>query len=119
MRLAETYLIRAEAHLGSGNTTLAAADINELRRRAGAPDVVPGDVDIDYILDERLRELHFEEFRLLTLTRLGKLVERARAHNPVFVGHSIQDYHNLWPIPFSEIEANTEAVLEQNPGYFE
>ena len=117
MRLAETYLIRAEAHLGNGDATSAAADINVVRQRAGAPDVTSGEVDIDYILDERLRELHFEEFRLLTLTRLGKLVDRARTYNPVFVGNSIQDHHNLWPIPFSEIESNTEATLEQNPGY--
>lgn len=117
MRLAETYLLRAEAHLGNGDPGLAAEDINVVRRRANAPDVTPEEVDIDYILDERLRELHYEEFRLLTLTRLGKVAERTRMYNPEYVGATIQDYHNLWPIPFSEIEANTEAVLEQNPGY--
>jgi len=117
MRLAETYLLRAEAHLGNGNKDLAAADINVVRSRAEATDVSPEAVDIDYILDERLRELAYEEFRLLTLTRLGKLVDRTRRFNPVYVGATIQDHHDLWPIPFSEIEVNVEAVLEQNPGY--
>jgi len=119
MRLAETYLLRAEAHLGNNNPGLAADDINEVRRRSNAPEVSDGEVNIDYILDERLRELNYEEFRLLTLTRLGKLVQRTKAYNPIFVGNSMQDHHNLYPIPFSEIEANTEAVLTQNLGYFE
>lgn len=117
MRLAETYLLRAEAHLGNGDAASAAADINVVRRRSSAPDVSPANVDIDYILDERLRELYYEEFRLLTLMRLDKLVERTRTYNNEFVGGTIQDYHNLWPIPLGEIEANTESVLEQNPGY--
>lgn len=122
MRLAETYLLRAEAYLGKGQTGLAADDINELRKRAQAPLVSAGDIDIDFILDERARELHFEEYRLLTLKRLGKLVERVTDHNPYYngtydTGFVIQDFHNLWPIPQQEIERNTEAVLEQNPGY--
>jgi len=117
IRLAETYLLRAEANLGKGDLVAAAEDINVVRRRANAPEVTPDDINIDYILDERLRELYYEEFRLLTLTRLGKLVERTRKFNPIFVGQSIQDHHNLWPIPFSEIEVNVEAELTQNPGY--
>ena len=116
IRLAETYLLRAEAHLGNNSTTLAAADINVVRQRASAPDVLPGNVDIDYILDERLRELHFEEFRLLTLTRLGKLVDRTRSLNPL-VGDTYEDYNDLWPIPFDDIERNIEADLAQNQGY--
>ncbi len=116
IRLAETYLLRAEAYLGMGNNVKAAADINVVRSRAKAPDVDPAEVDIDYILDERMRELYFEEFRVLTLTRLGKLVERTKKYNSP-VGNTMQEYHNLWPIPFSEIEKNTEATLEQNPGY--
>jgi len=117
MRLAETYLLRAEAHLGKGDLVSAAADINEVRRRSKAPDVSSGEVNIDYILDERLRELYYEEFRLLTLMRLGKLAERTRKYNNKFVGATIEDFHNLWPIPLSEKEANTGADLGQNPGY--
>lgn len=116
IRLAETYLLRAEANLGSGNKDAAAADINVVRSRAQAPLITAGEVDIDYILDERARELYLEEFRLLTLTRLGKLVERTRKHNP-FNGNTYADHNNLFPIPFSEIEKNVMAELQQNPGY--
>jgi hypothetical protein len=116
MRLAETYLLRAEAYLGMSNTTLAAQDLNAVRSRAGASAVSPGSVTIDYILDERLRELGVEEKRMLTLMRLGKWAERTRKCNP-FYGVQMKDNYNLWPIPFSEIERNNGAVLEQNAGY--
>lgn len=117
IRLAETYLLRAEAYLGNNNLPAAVADINVVRRRAQAPDASPSEVDIDYILDERLRELHFDEPRLFTLTRLGKLVERVRKYNP-YAGDSYLDHNNLWPIPFGEIEKNIEGDIQQNPGYF-
>lgn len=116
IRLAETYLLRAEAYLGNGNTSDAASDINVVRDRAGAPPVDAGEVDIDYILDERARELHMEENRLLTLTRLGKYVERVRKYNPP-IAEDIKDRNDLWPIPYTEIEKNLEAEMEQNPGY--
>jgi hypothetical protein len=126
-RVAETYLLRAEAHLGKNNQAAAAADINVVRARANAPLANASQVDIDYLLDERLRELCFEEPRMVTLCRMGKHVERTRRYNTTYVGRdgvhfessgtSIEDYHNLWPIPFSEIERNIGAVLEQNPGY--
>ena len=103
--------------MGKGDLASAASDINKVRQRSSAPDVAPEEVDIDYILDERLRELYYEEFRLLTLMRLGKVAERTRKYNNEYVGATIQDFHNLWPIPLSEKEANTEADLEQNPGY--
>jgi len=122
IRLAETYLLRAEAHFGNGDATSAAADINVVRGRANAIAVTPGEIDIDYILDERMRELGVEEKRRLTLNRLGLLYDRTNRYcsgNPVAAnfGCDVQPYHNLFPIPFSEIESNTGAVLEQNPGY--
>lgn len=116
IRLAETYLLRAEAYLGMGDLTQAAEDINVVRRRAQAPEVLPGEVDIDYIMDEQLRELHFETLRIFTLGRLGQIVERNREVNPI-VGNNIGDHQNLWAIPFSEIQRNRGAELEQNPGY--
>lgn len=114
MRLAETYLIRAEAYLGKGDKVNAANDINAVRNRSQAPPIGPDEVDIDYILDERARELMFEENRMQTLCRLGMLVERNRKYNDL---HDLYDHQNLWPIPFSEIQKNTEAELTQNPGY--
>jgi len=115
-RLAETYLLRAEAYLGKGDRQKAADDINVLRNRAKATPATAGDINIDYILDERLRELYMEEFRTVTLTRLGLLYDRAKRYNPKS-GLTIESYHNLWPIPTTEITQNTGAVLEQNPGY--
>ncbi|UOG77324.1 RagB/SusD family nutrient uptake outer membrane protein (plasmid) [Hymenobacter tibetensis] len=114
-RLAETYLIRAEAHFGRGDRVAAAADLNVVRSRAGASPVTPANVTLDYILDERMRELGIEEKRRLTLMRLGKVVDRVRRYNPYY--SDIQDHHNLFPIPAAEIERNRAAVLEQNPGY--
>jgi hypothetical protein len=71
IRIAETYLIRAEAYLGLGNKQKAADDINVLRARAGAKKCSAGDINIDYILDERIRELFGEEQRWITLSRLS------------------------------------------------
>lgn len=115
-RVAGVYLLKAEAYLGKGDNTNAAAAINVLRTRAHASLVAPGDVDIDYILDERARELLGEEHRRVTLSRTGKLLERTQLYNP-HTGPTMQAHNVLLPIPQSQIDANTEAVLEQNPGY--
>ena len=116
LRLAETYLLRAEAHFRKGNQVQAAADVNEVRSRAHAPLANPNEITMDYLLDERARELVYEEQRRITLHRTNTLVERVRKYNDLNKD-DIQDHHNLWPIPFSEIEANQDAVLNQNPGY--
>lgn len=115
-RLAETYLLRAEAYLGKNEKQLASDDINVLRNRAQATPSSATEMNIDYILDERLRELYMEEFRAVTLTRLGLLYDRDKRFNPKS-GLTIEAYHNLWPIPATEITQNTDAVLEQNKGY--
>ncbi len=115
-RLAETYLLRAEAYLGNGELQKAADDINVLRNRAQATPATAGEMNIDYILDERLRELYLEEFRAVTLTRLGLLYDRDKRYNPKS-GLTIEPFHNLWPIPATEITQNTGAVLDQNTGY--
>lgn len=119
IRLAETYLLRAEAYMDNGDLASAAADINVVRGRANALAVTAADVNIDLILEERIRELYTEEFRLLTLMRLGLLVERTRLYhtNPIVPGANIQDYNNLFPVPQGEIDLNTGSDMEQNPGY--
>lgn len=121
MRLAETYLLRAEGYLGLGETGKAATDINVVRTRSNATPISADDVTIDYILDERARELFTEEWRMLTLMRLGRLVDRVQTYNnnPGNPGCGIQSHHSLLPIPQDEIDLNTGAVLEQNPGYEE
>jgi hypothetical protein len=117
-RLAETYLLRAEAYVQKGDLANAAADINIIRARSNAEPILSSQATIDYILDERARELITEERRRLTLSRLGKLVERVRKYQTrLDVISTIQDNHELYPIPQSAIDANFSAELNQNPGY--
>ena len=117
-RLAGTYLLRAEAYLRSGDKINAAKDINVIRERAHADPVAPDKVDLDYILDERARELFTEEPRRRTLIRMGKLVERVRKYGLMESSReTIQDYNKFWPIPQEVIDANSGATLEQNDGY--
>ncbi|XOV94069.1 MAG: RagB/SusD family nutrient uptake outer membrane protein [Bacteroidota bacterium] len=115
-RLPETLLIRAEAYMNLGNTGAAAADINTIRNRVNATPVNAADVDIDLILDERLRELFMEEPRRVTLNRLGLLYDRTRRYN-FYASSTVAPHNNLYPIPNAEIQNNTEAKLTQNDGY--
>jgi hypothetical protein len=119
MRLAETYLLRAEAKMNAGDMAGAAADINVVRNRAQATPVTSADINIDLILDERARELYGEEFRLNTLMRMNKLVEYLNKYNDYLTtnGLTAPDKVKLLPVPRAQIEANTGAVLTQNPGY--
>lgn len=119
MRLAETILLRAEAYIGLGKKDLAAADINLIRTRAHATPIDASKADLDYVLDERARELYGEEFRHITLRRMGKLLERVRKYNnnPKNPGMNIQDYNVLFPIPQSQIDLNIDAAIKQNDGY--
>lgn len=116
IRLGETYLLLAEAQLKQNKKTEAAASINVIRTRANATPVDAADVDMDYILDERARELFGEYPRRFTLIRTGKLLERVRSLNPVSKS-TIRDYHVRWPIPQTAIDANSGAELKQNDGY--
>lgn len=117
-RLSETYLLRSEAYLRKGDLVKAAADINAIRKRVNAKLITTAEVTIDYILDERARELITEEPRRRTLMRMGKLVERVRKYNMrESTRTSIQEKHELFPIPQTAIDANFSVKLEQNPGY--
>lgn len=117
-RLAETYLLRAEAKFKKGDLQGAANDINIVRDRANAKRIQANDVTIDYILDERSRELAVEEPRRRTLIRMGKLVDRVRRYDIIESSRStIQDYHQFYPIPQTAIDANIGAELMQNSGY--
>jgi starch-binding outer membrane protein, SusD/RagB family len=116
LRLAETLLLRAEIYAALGNNALALQDINTVRSRAGAAPFT-GTVTIDYILDERARELPLEEQRTITLHRLGVYVRRVKACNPMSAPTAVDVKHELWPIPQEAIDTNRDAVLPQNPGY--
>lgn len=115
-RLAETYLLLAEARMNQGDTQGAADAINEVRRRAGASEITAADVTKDFLADERIRELAGEELRRFTLSRLGILKERSVKYNDR-VAPRWDDKFLLWPIPQSVIDSNTGAEFPQNPGW--
>lgn len=145
-RLAETYLLRAEAHFWKGELALAANDINMVRQRAQAPLISAADVTIDYIFDERARELYMEEPRHSEMVRASYIMAKLglggysldnfspsnwyydrvmklnhHYHEPLFqwFGNTaaMEPYHVLWPIPQSVITANTLGTINQNIGY--
>ncbi len=116
IRLGETYLLQAEAYLLLGQTGAAAEAINMLRRRANAREITAGEVDIDFILDERSRELVTEEHRRYTLLRTGKWLERTRLYN-VNGGQLITEKDRLFPIPQVVLDANLDSEMSQNPGF--
>lgn len=122
-RLSETYLLRAEARMLNGDNAGAATDINEVRGRAKAPLITADDVTIDYILDERARELYGEERRWNTLLRIGGNIPNDRIINHALWIVSYNAWSGtlgpdfLFPIPQSVIDSNLDAVIEQNPGW--
>ncbi|GAA4300227.1 RagB/SusD family nutrient uptake outer membrane protein [Aestuariibaculum suncheonense] len=118
MRSGEAYLIAAEAYLGSNDAITAAARLTTLRSRAGLlVPVLAADVNIDFILDERARELTGEVNRWMDLKRTGKLVERTLLHNPhAALNNALTTKHLLRPIPQGEIDV-TGGSITQNPNY--
>lgn len=118
LRLAETYLLKAEAQLKLGDKVGAAETINIIRRRANASEITDSEVTIDFILDERSRELITEEHRRYTLLRTGKWLERVKAHN-FRGGQTAVARDTLFPIPQVVIDANLTEKMPQNPGFNE
>lgn len=114
-RLSETYLLKAEACIRQNKYQDAAEAINVVRRRAHASEISASMATMDFLLDERIRELVGEEIRRFTLKRTDKLIERVTKYNKYAAGF---DNHNLvWPIPQTVIDSNTGAVFPQNPDY--
>lgn len=129
-RSAETLLLRAEANLRAGDKGAAATDINKLRNRAQCTKLATADeITLQYILDERVRELFGEERRWATLLRMGNEgIESLNNHamyiadQPFWGGYFKSDKAqvtrwNLFPIPQTVIDTNTGAVIEQNSGW--
>jgi hypothetical protein len=131
-RLGETYLIAAEALLMDGKPDEAVFYVNELRKRAAIVDPDPAvtdanklamevdasDLNIDFILDERARELNSEYMRWFDLVRTGKLLERVKLYN-ASGAVNIKPYHVLRPIPQTQIDrvVGGATVYPQNDGY--
>lgn len=116
LRLAETYLLRAEAEFKQGKLEEAAETLNIIRRRANASEITAADVTLDFILDERSRELLTEEHRRYTLLRTGTWLERTQRYNPI-AAPNIAPRDTLFPIPQAVIDANLHHKMRQNPGY--
>ena len=116
LRLGETYLVLAEADLILGDLTGAAAAINALRTRANAPVINSAQVTIDFILDERSRELFSEEDRRYALLRSGKWYARTQLNNKI-TAPTIALRDTILPIPQDVIDANRTTPMRQNPGY--
>ena len=116
IRLADTYLLKAEAQFKLGQADNAAETINIIRARSHATPITGADVNIDFILDERSRELFIEEERRGTLVRTHKWYERTKAHN-FYGGEKITLRDTIFPIPQDVIDSNLTAPFPQNPGY--
>ena len=126
-RLAETYLILAEAQLKLGKTKEATDAINMVRRRAAFPgktaamEITPDAMNMEMIYQERGRELLGEQTRWMDLKRWGNLVERVKLYNPQGAVN-VKETHNLRPIPQTQIDRTEKAAdgspgFAQNPGY--
>jgi len=122
MRLAEAYLIYAEAEARAAGLnvtqTTGTAYINKLRERANNTNL-KGSYTLDEILDERARELYFEGVRRTDLIRYGYFGGNTsytwQWKGGVQSGGQFEANKNLFPIPTTELGANTN--LKQNPGY--
>jgi hypothetical protein len=120
-RLADAYLMYAELaarNVASTNAAQAATYVNTLRTRAGATPIVAGDINLNFVLDERGRELYWEGHRRQDLIRFGKYTGNAynwQWKGNVQAGTSIDAKFNLFPIPATAIGSN--PTLQQNTGY--
>ncbi|RWZ87044.1 MAG: RagB/SusD family nutrient uptake outer membrane protein [Hydrotalea sp. AMD] len=132
-KLSELYLLAAEAAFQTGKVNQAVTLINVIRERAAyrpglsasdlsarvvAMDINASQVTLDFILDERTRELCGESLRWPDLAMRGKLVQRVQLYNPDGAAN-IQPFHTLRPIPQSQLNATADAnrAQYQNPGY--
>lgn len=123
-RLAETYLIAAEALYMSGQAAAALPYVNAVRERAAYPtgnasamDITIADLNLDFILDERARELCGETTRWFDLRRTRTLIQRVQLHNSDG-RFNITAKDTLRPIPLAQINATiTGTPYPQNPGW--
>ena len=123
-RLGEQYLIYAEAVVRGGtggDAGLALGYINMLRTRAygnTTGNIAAGQLNLNFLIDERGRELYWEGFRRTDLIRFNRFVEGTylwpwKAN--VAGGTGVDAHYKIFPIPSAEVSANNN--LTQNPGY--
>jgi hypothetical protein len=119
-RLADAYLMYAECFVrgGGGSQNDALLYVNNIRNRSNATPINISQLTLDFILDERARELNFEGHRRTDLIRFGKFTGGTYLwpwKGNVKDGVSIPTHYNLFPIPLRALQANPN--LTQNPGY--
>lgn len=120
-RLADVYLMYAECALRNATGTTPAQAliyVNEVRDRSNASLIGPSELTLDFILDERARELNLEGHRRTDLIRFGKFTGSSYIwpwKGGTVNGQSISANYNLFPVPASALQANPN--LTQNPGY--
>ncbi len=121
-RLADAYLMYAELTLrgGGGDAATAVSYINMLRERAygdTSGNISSGDLDLDFVLDERSRELFWESHRRTDLIRFGQFSDQGvwPWKGGVMAGTTTESFRDIFPIPSGDIIAN--PTLTQNPGY--
>ncbi|NRB82203.1 MAG: RagB/SusD family nutrient uptake outer membrane protein [Winogradskyella sp.] len=121
-RLADAYLMYAEAVLrgGGGSTNTATGYINQLRERAygdTSGNISEGDLTLDFIIDERSRELYWEAHRRTDLIRFDQFSDNGvwQWKGGVQSGTTTDSFRDLMPLPATDLGINTN--LEQNPGY--
>ena len=113
-RLAEAYILGAEAHMRNNNSSRALELINAIRQRAfGNSSHNFTSIDQETIIEEHARELGHEGQRWAFMKRLELLIERVRLHNPS-ASANIQDKNERWPIPQNFVD---QLGVQQNPGY--
>jgi hypothetical protein len=121
-RLADAYLMYAEAFLkgGGGDANSAVGYINDLRERAygsGSGNISSGNLTLNFVLDERSRELFWEGHRRTDLIRFGQFSTQGiwPWKGGVMEGRTTEAFRDIYPIPSSDLIAN--PTLIQNPGY--
>lgn len=122
-RLADVYLMYAEAVLrgGAGSASNALTYVNALRQRAygnSNGNITSAQLTLDFILDERSRELYWEGHRRTDLIRYGKFTSGTYLwpwKGKVAAGAATESFRDLYPIPAADMGAN--PTLKQNPGY--
>ncbi len=121
-RLADVYLMAAEAVLRSGGSrTIALNYVNQVRARAykgTAGHIADAQLSLDFILDERARELYWECHRRTDLIRFNRFSESDylwQWKGGVKEGRNVETYRNVFPIPSADVNANPN--LKQNEGY--
>lgn len=122
IRMADTYLLCAEAHLLNNDQPAAALLVNELLERAAVNEeaynrmkIDATDLTLDRLLEERACEMYGEHDRWFDLKRTGKLIERAKLNPLVKHYNNISEKHLLRPIPYNE--RIKLSGLTQNDGY--